>query len=134
MRRSGVIDRYVKAACVPVRLMSGASPATRSWDFSLTVRPGFGVNVTGAAIPGGRINVRYAPDGPLITAADAGDYIYPYDVRVDGVRLYVKASGVTAAFSKPQTWLFDYDVDRRRLIARVKVDPVVLPHECPLSP
>jgi hypothetical protein len=84
-------------------------------------------------MPGGRIDLEYASDGKEVIAADAGDYIYPSDVRVDHVagRLYIKASGVPAAFGGPQTWLFEYDLGERRRTARVRVDPTVLPQECP---
>ncbi len=83
-------------------------------------------------MPGGRIDVRYVSEGADIVAADAGDYIYPADVRLDGGSdtLFVKASGITAAFSQPQTWLFEYDLINRRQIARTQVDPSVLPQEC----
>jgi hypothetical protein len=44
-------------------------------------------------MPGGRINVRYTPDGKEDVAANAGDYIDPSDVHFDetGKRLYIKA-------------------------------------------
>jgi len=84
-------------------------------------------------MPGGRIDLRYTPDGQEVVAANAGDYIYPSDVRVDhrGERLYIKASGQPAAFGGPQTWLFEFDLGQRRRTARVRVDPTVLPQECP---
>ena len=84
-------------------------------------------------MPGGQIDLKYIPDGQEIVAADPGDYIYPADVRVDHARerLFIKASGAPAALGGPQTWLFEYDVARRRQTARVRVDPTVLPQECP---
>jgi len=49
-------------------------------------------------MPGGRIDVKYLFDGSEIVAADAGDYIYPADVRLDSKSgtIFVKASGVPA--------------------------------------
>lgn len=86
-------------------------------------------------MPGGRIDVRYVSDGADIVAANAGDYIYPADVRLDGASdtLLMKASGVTAALDQPQTWLFEYDLNHRRQIARFQVDPSVLPPECQIK-
>ncbi len=57
------------------------------------------------------------------SGGNAGDYIYPADVRFDHTtgHMFVKADGVTAAFSNPQTWLFEYDLLQRRLILRVRV-------------
>ena len=68
-------------------------------------------------------------------AADAGDYIYPDDVRFDRIseHLYIKAAGIPAAFGGPQTWLFEYDLPRRRQTQRARVDPSVLPNDCPVN-
>lgn len=68
-------------------------------------------------------------------AADAGDYIYPADVRFESTsdRLYIKASGVPAAFGGPETWLFEYDLRQRNQTGHAKVDPSVLPQECTVS-
>jgi hypothetical protein len=70
-----------------------------------------------------------------VVAANAGDYIYPADVRFDRQkeRLFVKASGVPAAFGGPQTWLFDFDLAHRQQMDRVRVDPTVLPGECKVN-
>jgi hypothetical protein len=83
-------------------------------------------------MPGGRINVRYQSDGADVVAADAGDYIYPSDVRFDNAkdRLFVKATGMPVVFGGVQTWLFEFDLTRREQIDRAKIDPVVLSDEC----
>ncbi len=93
------------------------------------------IQVYGRAVPGGRVDVKFLSDGKDEVVADAGDYIYPADVRFDHAtgHLYVKAAGVTAAFSNPQTWLFEYDLLQRRSVLRVRVDPNVLPSECPVA-
>ena len=130
IRSGALIDRYIRADCVPVTFGSG-SPA-RTWNYPLETREANRVQVYGRAVPGGRIDVRYASDGKDAIAADAGDYIYPADVRFDRAtgRLYVKASGVPAAFGGPQTWLFEYDLRQRRQTEHARVDPGVLPREC----
>jgi hypothetical protein len=91
------------------------------------------VHVSGAAVPGGRISIRFQSDGTEQVAADAGDYIYPADVRVDsgGEVLYIKASGYTAIGGEAQTWLFEYDMRQRQQRRRTRVDPEVLGRECP---
>lgn len=131
--RSGpLVAGYEKAECIPVRFGPGITPPTRSWDDSLTTSSGQIVQISGAQMPGGRIDVRYQADAADIVAADAGDYIYPADVRVDEANstLFVKASGVPAAFGGPQVWLFEFDLTRRKQIGRARVDSAVLPHEC----
>jgi hypothetical protein len=92
------------------------------------------VHISGAAVPGGRITVRFLPDGAEQVAADAGDYIYPADVRLDGSGdvLYIKASGSRAVGGR-ETWLFEYDLQKREQVTRVLVDPTVLPEQCPES-
>lgn len=87
----------------------------------------------GRAIPGGRIDIQYW-DGTDVVAADAGDYVYPADVRFDPASdtLYVKASG-DAVIGGSQTWLFKYDLASRRQVQHAQVDPSVLPKECPVA-
>lgn len=131
IRSGAIIDQYAKAECIPVTNGSG-SPA-RTWDYVLRIREAMSVHVFGRATPGGRIDVEYLTDGRDEVAANAGDYIFPADVRFDrfSSRLYVKAAGVPA-IGRSQTWLFEYDILGRRLIQRVRVDRKVLPSECPI--
>jgi hypothetical protein len=133
VRTGAIIDQYSRAECVPVTNGSG-SPA-RTWDSTLQTHEVNSIQVYGRAVPGGLIYVKYLSDGKDEVVANAGDYIYPADVRFDRAsgHLYVKAAGVTAAFSNPQTWLFEYDLLQRRPILRVRVDPNVLPPECPVA-
>ena len=133
MVRSGpIISAYENAECIPVEFVPGSIPPTRVWDYKLVTPSGITVHISGAQMPGGRIDLTYQSDGMGVVAADAGDYIYPADVRFDRTkeRLFVKASGVPAAFGGPQTWLFEFDLARRQEMGRVRVDPTVLPREC----
>ena len=135
MVRSGpIISSYENAECIPVEFGPRITPPTRAWDYQLVTPSGMTVHITGAQMPGGRIDLTYQSDGTEVVAANAGDYIYPADVRLDrqNERLFVKASGVPAAFGGPQTWLFDFDLTHRQQMGRVRVDPTVLPGECKL--
>ena len=80
IRTGALIDQYSRADCVPVRFISRH---TRAWDYTLKTREGITVRISGVQMPGGRIDVRYMPDGKVSVAANAGDYIYPADVRFD---------------------------------------------------
>lgn len=134
--RSGpLVTGYESAECIPVHFGPGITPPTRSWDDSLTTSSGQVVHISGAQMPGGRISVRYGSDVADIVAADAGDYIYPADVRVDQARnrLFVRASGVPAASGGLQVWLFEFDLNHRKEIDRARIDPSVLPHECQIE-
>jgi len=110
-----------------------SSPPTRSWDYTLKTHDRAMVHISGTQMPGGRINAEYVPERKAVVAANAGDYIYPADVRFDPTndRLYIKAEGQPAAFGGPQTWLFEYDLKQRRQTQRARIDPSVLPPECP---
>lgn len=132
IRNGPVVIGYKNAVCIPVHFGPGIKPPTRAWDFTMTTSKGSTVRIQGATMPGGQITVKYLPEGAEIVAANAGDYIYPADVRLNpgSDTLFIKASGITAAFSQPQTWLFEYDLNARRQIAHNRVDPSVLPAEC----
>ena len=133
IRKGAIIEKYTRADCVPVRFGPGITPPTRAWDHNLTLRGGGVVHISGAEMPGGQIDVRFQPDGSEQVAVDAGDYIYPSDVRVDasGDLLYVRASGYRAFGGKAETWLFEYDMRQRRQHGRALVDKDVLPSQCP---
>lgn len=129
--RSGpLIDSYSHAECLPLTLELKSGPPTRTWDYILQTRGAGAVHVIGKQMPGGVIAVEYA-DGKREIAANAGDYVYPADVRVDRARerLYVKADGIRINWR--ETWLFEYDLERRLQTARLHVDPKVLPEDCP---
>jgi hypothetical protein len=131
IRTGAIIDQYTHAECIPVS--NGLGSPVRTWDYTVHVGQAESIRVEGRATPGGRIQLEYEPDGKDEVAANAGDYIYPADVRQKSGLLYIKASGVTP-LNQPQTWLFEYDLLKRRQTQRARVDPSVLPHECPISP
>jgi hypothetical protein len=135
IRNGPVVMGYKNAACIPVHFGPGITPPTRAWDFTMTTSKGLTVRIQGATMPGGQITVKYLPEGTELVAANAGDYIYPADVRLNpgSDTLFIKASGITAAFSQPQTWLFEYDLNSRKQIAHNRVDPSVLPEECKIE-
>lgn len=129
---SPIVVKYKSALCIPFSTNPTVSPHTREWSAVLTLRDGSKVTVSGAQIPGGRINVNYLTTGHQSVAADAGDYVYPADVRVDPKNdlLFIKASGLAGGM-RQETWLFEYDLHRQRLVARRRVVNDQLPAECP---
>ena len=133
IRTGAIIDQYSRAECIPVT--NGSGSLARTWNYTLQTYNANRIQVYGRAVPGGRVDVKFLSDEKDEVVADAGDYIFPADVRFDHATgyLYVKAAGVTAAFSNPQTWLFEYDLLQRRSVLRVRVDPNVLPPECPIA-
>ena len=90
--------------------------------------------VVGYQMPGGRITARYLTTGRELEVANAGDYVYPSDVRFDGQSnlLFVKASGLAGGINH-ETSLFEYDLLGQRLIERRRVSDRA-PTECPESP
>ena len=120
-----IIDAYKAAACIPFsanRKVQG--PHTREWETALTLSDGSKVMVAGAQIPGGRITVRNLTTGREAEAANAGDYVYPSDVRFRAQTnfLFVKASGLAAGIAH-ETWLFEYDLLGQQLVERRRVEP-----------
>jgi hypothetical protein len=106
-------------------------PRTSEWDSPLSLPDGLKVVIRGVAIPGGRITLFYPQSGDTVIAADAGDYTYPTDVRIDSQNglLYIRAHGLAGGVSL-QTWLFEYDIHKRRLLQRHRVNEADLPKEC----
>jgi hypothetical protein len=136
VRTGALIDRYRTASCIPTN-QALQEPPTRSWDHNVVLGGGVTAQISGMQMPGGRVAVRYSPGGEHVVAADAGDYIYPADVRIDPAsqHIYVKASGTPAVpIGGPQTWLFEYDLRARHRVGKLRVDPAVLQEECAAAP
>ena len=130
-----IIDGYKAAVCIPVspnRKVGG--PHTREWEAPVTLSDGSKVMVVGYQMPGGRITARYVTTGRELEAANAGDYVYPSDVRFNEQTnlLFVKASGLAGGINH-ETWLFEYDLLGQRLVERRRVVDSALPTECPES-
>jgi hypothetical protein len=130
-----VIAKYQMAACILPLRSSVAAPRTREWKTILSLRDGSKVAISAAEIAGGRVTVSDTSSGREYVAADAGDYIYPEDLRLDveNERLYVKAHGLWAGI-REQTWLFEYDLRQHRRTARVRVKNGSLPLNCQVPP
>jgi len=124
-----IVGHYATAACIP---FAEASPHSRKWDSAITLADGSKIVISGAQIPGGRVSVHYLSNGQTSSAADAGAYVYPSDVRLDSGKdlLYVKATGLAGGI-RLETWLFEYDLRARQLLEKELVADNVLPPECP---
>jgi hypothetical protein len=136
LSRGPIIDAYKGAARIPVsanRTVRGSH--TRERETTLILSDGSKVIVAGEQMPGGRITVRNPTTGRESVAANAGDYIYPSDVRFNAPTnlLFVKASGLAGGINQ-ETWLFEYDLLGQHLIERRRVEDAALPTECPETP
>jgi hypothetical protein len=135
-RQHAVIDAYKTAVCVPVLAQSEIRPpSVRAWDATVRTGSGTSVVLSGYQGPGAGIVAKEVRTGEIHVVADAGDYVYPADVRTtaDFARVYVKADGLAGGISR-ETWLFEYDLTQFRELNRVRVEPSVLPPECPGGP
>jgi hypothetical protein len=129
-RSGALIDHYRDASCV-----WPSSVTNREWDEILKIGDGSVIRIRGECGAGGGVAIANGVEGPLQIAVRPPDYLCPRDVRIDDRRLvlYVKAQGV-AAIMGFQTWLYEYDLRRRRVSDSLLVDPSALPPDCPNDP
>lgn len=129
-RQHRVIDRYAAAACLALSTTPHVQPPVREWDAVVRTSRGQALRLSGAQTVGGRIVAR-DERGTVHVVADAGDYVYPDDVRTSAEtdRIFVKASGLGGGMFS-ETWLFEYDLENLRQVDKIRVDPAVLPPEC----
>jgi hypothetical protein len=134
-RQHPVIDRYKAADCLPLLAEPRVKPPVREWDATVRTRTGSEIAISGYQAVSGRIVARDKRTGEAHVVATAGDYVYPADVRIssDFARVYVKADGLAGGLWH-ETWLFEYDLTQYRQLDRIRVDPSVLPAECPGGP
>jgi hypothetical protein len=122
-----LLARYKAATCVP-----SARTPYRSWDAELAVSNGSKVVIKAAEIPGGLVMVTDLGSGDQFVAANAGDYVYPHDIRIDKQRdlLYIIASGLAGGLWW-RTVLFEYDLRSHQRTARRRIKDKGLPKACP---
>ena len=130
-----IVGGYKSASCIPVsanRRVGG--PRTREWETPVILSDGSKVTLVGYQMPGGRITAHYTSTGRELEAANAGDYVYPSDVRFNAQTnlLFVKASGLAGGINH-ETWLFEYDLLGQHLVERRRVADSALATECPES-
>jgi hypothetical protein len=129
-----LIEQYKTATCLPITTSPYVpeDKKTRFWDTTVVLRDGSTVTVKAATMTGGVVNLIYLVSGQQYVAANAGDYVYPTDIRIDTQhdRLYVVASGLAGGIWH-RTVLFEYDLRERRQTARRGVKDRDLPNECP---
>ena len=128
-----LLAEYKAATCLPLTTNLEIWPrTTRSWNATVTLKDGSKVTVKAATMPGGLVTVSYPASGQQFVAANAGDYVYPYDIRIDNQndRLYIVASGLAGGIWS-RTVLFEYDLAEHRETARRGVRDKDLPKACP---
>jgi hypothetical protein len=76
--------------------------------------------------------VFYPATGQTFVAANAGDYVYPSDVRMNTQNdlLYIMARGLAGGIWQ-RTYLFEYDLGQHGLLTRRRVKDSALPDACP---
>lgn len=128
---TAIIAEYSRASCIGLYTQSTIHPPTREWNASLKLKNGMRVVVIAFDAVGGVVALRDVASGKSWTAINPGDYIYPSDIRVDFQRdyLYVRASGLAGGLDQ-ETWLFEYDLDRQKLLRKNRVDEKSLPPIC----
>jgi len=133
VRSVDIIDAYRDAECVAPLGAGRIRPPTREWQSTVSRHDGSSVTVVGYQAPGGKISIQYPQSEALIVAANAGDYVYPRDVRLSRAHdlLYVKVAGLSGGLLE-ETLLYEYDLGGRRTFRVVRVDPAALPPECAL--
>ena len=96
-------------------------------------------HVVGRVASTGFIAVEFPPDRASHVVAAFGEKSNPIDVRVDlaSCRLYVRSVGspiFVEDLKDIPIWLVEYDLRNRRELQSAKVEPQVLPPQCPEPP
>jgi hypothetical protein len=128
-----LLTMYNAAACIPPTISPNILPkTTRSWHAELALSDGSKILIKAAEMPGGLVTVTDLSSGERFVAANAGDYVYPDDIRIDkrDDRLYVIARGLAGGIWR-RTVLFQYNLQAHRQTARRGVRGKDLPKACP---
>jgi hypothetical protein len=93
---------------------------------------GLTVEIRGSNDATSRIDVLFGPSD-IVEAVNPGDFFAPTEVRLDKLReqLLVKAEGASAMGGGSEIWLFRYDLQKRELLKKIKIDGSRAPKACP---
>jgi hypothetical protein len=125
-----LLGQFAAATCVPPSQRD--SDSLHRWREEVTTASGLTVEIRGINDPTGRIDVNFGPSDSVV-AVDPGDFFAPTEVRLDKLReqLLVKAEGASAMGGGSEIWLFRYDLQKRELLRKAKIDLARAPKACP---
>ncbi|GAO02686.1 hypothetical protein [Anaeromyxobacter sp. PSR-1] len=122
-----LVRAYLSAEPVTPVWNPDISPPEPMWIQKVELPGGF-VTVSARCCVGQGFVARFSDESSPRTMFTPGDYVYPSELRV-ALRervVYGRASGLAGGITKV-TKIFAYDLDRRRLVESVDVDPGLLP-------
>jgi len=122
-----LIERYKVATCLPFSVKGNA----RIWDTVVSCSDGSKINVKAMGLAGGKCTVIPETTHQSFVAAAPGDYIYPYDIRVDiqNDLLYILARGLAGGIWE-RILLFEYDLRQHRQTERRRIREADVPERC----
>ncbi|MGA2230801.1 MAG: hypothetical protein ABSH22_07870 [Tepidisphaeraceae bacterium] len=111
---------------VPKDEMKPGEP--RTWDQKLQLANGIQVRIEAMDCAGGNVTATYADDQKWLEVANAGDYVYPKEIRINPAteRLFVLAEGVAMPFGWHDTQLFEFDLRMRKQLGHADMDPAAV--------
>jgi hypothetical protein len=111
-------------------------PSVHEWAVSLDLGQGLTLRISADQTVGGRFLGQYSDEQPQRVIGNAGDYVYPCDLRIDKGRgiILAKASGLSGGIAKA-TILFEFDITSRQLLHAYQVASELFPPEpVPVTP
>lgn len=122
-----LVRAYLSAEPVTPTWNPDVSPAEPMWSRKIEIA-GVSVTVSARCCVGQGFVARYSDESSPRTVFTPGDYVYPTELRIAPNEhvVYGRASGVAGGITQV-TKIFAYDLDRRRLLESVEVDPNLLP-------
>jgi hypothetical protein len=123
-----VVKSYLEAEIIAPAWNPCIYESQPMWNHAVPVGPGLSVTLTARCCIGGRFEALYSDEAEPRTVGRPGDYVYPLELRVDPrrMRAFGRASGLAGGIFQ-KTVIFEYDLQQRRAVSEIEVDPVLLP-------
>lgn len=122
-----LVRAYLSAEPVTPVWNPDISPPEPMWTQKIEL-PGASVTVSAQCCVGQGFVARFSGESSPRKVFTPGDYVYPTELRVAPREhvVYGRASGLAGGM-RNVTKIFAYDLDRRRLVESVEIDPGLLP-------
>ena len=125
---NAIIKEYITSQILQPTISTAVYPKTPAWDHEIHINNGITIHIKALRSIGGRFLVHYSDQPTAQEIADPGDYILPFDIRIDNAHkyLFLVAQGYPAIGKTQITLLYQFDIEHRKLVNTFKIRPGII--------
>ena len=123
-----IIREYLTSQILQPTISTAVYPNAPTWDHIIHINNRITIHIKALGAIGGRFFVHYSDQSITQEIADPGDYVLPFDIRIDKNQknLFLVAQGYPAIGKTQITLLYKFNIEHRKLVHTFKVRPGII--------